>query len=574
MSGNMLASFEAERKKAPRAANALLGGWLNDDSTRAALYAEMRASDREVLRFDSVEGTAYGGKARQAYLLSSRSDIELALKHFSVRPYAALGGGRFMLAIDDPQLHDAQREFAARHLRYDPKLVEDCATEAFRRAAILPLKQARFDLPTLAEQAALRFVEQLFGLPEVDFAVLAGTMRRAYLELTFRIIGRHFDDELEPRLPLPSDIVPLDQCLRGLFNGSRTEKTSPPPWSSRHLKGETIVERMRAFPNGHPHDMLEAILTGLMAGTVGNVQAAVTIALDDFFSAPDGRISEARRAALDGDDDALWNLIRAALTRNPPAAFLARLADGSHVIVEENGQRQPIPKDAEVLLAIGGSGSPDLVFGGPSGDGGYVHQCVGEHLAKPLVRRIVREVLRLPGLAQSIDADSGAPVRPQKRWGVICREYPLTYSRRRQLNQSPLMVIMRIRPPVRENAGRIIRLIAAGAPTIEDALRESGHVHVAWFGLVSGGTELALYTVYDGEFDAYIEHFALNVELFDELFQFIEDPPPTPVRRHPKEFVEKIRQYDRAPVGNYFFSACPTMPVADIRNRLPPWERP
>ena len=35
---------------------------------------------------------------------------------------------------------------------------------------------------------------------------------------------------------------------------------------------------------------------------------------------------------------------------------------------------------------------------------------------------------------------------------------------------------------------------------------------------------------------------------------------------HPKQFVENIRKYNRAPLGEYFFSAYPTVAVADVIN--------
>jgi len=562
---NLLAKFDAERGKGPRAAAVLLRGWLEDDAQRAALYAQLQAAGRAALRFDSVEGTAAGEPAQPVHLLVRRDDIVAALKHGSVSPYAALGGGRFMLAIDDRELHDAQREFVARHLRYDGALLADCAAEAWRRASILPLKQPRFGLPELAEQTALRFVEQLFGLPETVFPILALTVARAYLELSFQIIGRHFDDQLDPRPPLPADIKDLQTRMRELFE-------DPPPadkaplWSRERLAGNTVVERCRDQPGGHPADMLATILTGLLAGTVGNVQAAATIAIDDFFN-DGGAIDEARRAARDDRDDELWSHVCEALTRKPPAAFLARAARAP-IRLDDAGAPMVVPAGGELLLGIGAAGLPQLVFGGASGDRDYMHQCVGEHLAKPLVLQIVKQVLLLPGLAQSFDTDDGRVRRPKKRWGVICSDYPLLHDSRRRLSKWPLMVVMRIKPPVAENAARIVRLIAAGAPTIEDALARSHHVHAAWFGLVSGGTELALFTVYDGDFDAYVQYFAAEVELFDSLFEFIDDAPPTPVRQNQKEFIERIRRYNRAPLGNYFFSAYPPVTVADIRNRL------
>ena len=122
---------------------------------------------------------------------------------------------------------------------------------------------------------------------------------------------------------------------------------------------------------------------------------------------------------------------------------------------------------------------------------------------------------------------------------------------------------MRLKSPVRDNADRVREVIRAGAPRIEEALRESRHVHFAWFELIESDTVLVLHTVYDGPFSAYIQHFALKVgDLFDALFECIENPPPMPVDEFPDEFVAHIQRYDRAPAMGYFFSAYPRSEVA------------
>jgi hypothetical protein len=99
---------------------------------------------------------------------------------------------------------------------------------------------------------------------------------------------------------------------------------------------------------------------------------------------------------------------------------------------------------------------------------------------------------------------------------------------------------------------------------VERALMDARNVHFAWFGLVENETHLAMYTVYDGDFDAYVEHFALKVPLFDEQFRYLDGAPPTPIRLHPKEFVDMIRKYNREPLGGYFYSAYPQAGVAGI----------
>ena len=124
---------------------------------------------------------------------------------------------------------------------------------------------------------------------------------------------------------------------------------------------------------------------------------------------------------------------------------------------------------------------------------------------------------------------------------------------------------MRIKSPLAENAERLRRVISSGAPRIQWALDDSRHVHMAWFEFMENDSLLALRTVYDGDFDAYIQHFALKTgELFDQLFESIEGAPPLPVSEHPNEFVETIRRYNRGPAGGYFFSAYPRTETARI----------
>src|SRR6185369_11882743 len=161
-----------------------------------------------------------------------------------------------------------------------------------------------------------------------------------------------------------------------------------------------------------------------------------------------------------GANDALKAMIWEALRLNPPAAFLPRRMK-KHV----NLGGTDIEKDSVVLVAVGGAtrdcknapddfrpdrGDPDpFIFGGPP-TSGFIHQCVGAHLAMPLATHIVRQVLRLPGLALSLDARTAQPLRLEKLWGIMCQKFPLEFQRDGVLTQSPLIVIMNVRAPVPE----------------------------------------------------------------------------------------------------------------------------
>jgi hypothetical protein len=191
----------------------------------------------------------------------------------------------------------------------------------------------------------------------------------------------------------------------------------------------------------------------------------------------------------------------------------------------------------------------------------------------PVINHVVRQLLMLDGLALSLDPRTGLPNRLQKRWGVMCTSFPLQYTRSSVLAQSALKVIMKIKSPVSEHAEALKKIIHYGAPRIEKKLRDAKHVHFAWFVFLENESRLALFTVYDRDFDAYIEYFALEVgSLFDRIFEHIEDAPPIPVKEFPKEFVDTIRRYNAHEVAGYLFSAYPLGDVAAITHHFGPEE--
>lgn len=570
----MLQQFDAlERKGASPSdryqANQLLYRWLNDDAQRARLYAQMKAAGRTTLRFPSLAYPATVERPGEAYLVTHPDDIAHALQHLSVAPYAALGGGQFMLAMDAGPEHTAQRNYALKLLDAVAGHAETSAKLAFRRASVLAFKRADFDLAALAEAFALRYVSVLFGFPDQAYGVLKGTMARLYEELCFQILGRHFSGEpMKPR-PFVEPKDKLDQWIIDMLDGTGpTERRISIRDAAKY--GRPVLAQMQDDDGGYDRQQLAVIVQGLMGGTIGNVQASVCIVFSEWFNRRiNGRplLIDARAALAAGEHRVLGGMMMNALMRNPPAAFLPRRSDGQSLRVAGAGS-DFIPKGAELVLALGAAERHELVFGGRRDDAGYIHQCVGQRVIYPALRHAAGRLLQQPGLAQVVTHPDVRPKPLEKRWGMICVSYPLQHDRGRQLRQRCLSVIMRVKEPVAEHAVDLLRVIAAGAPSIEEALNESRHVHFAFFQLLDGGRQLALFTVYDGDFDAYIEHFALKVELFDKLFEHIEDGPPLPVRSHPKEFIETIRRYDRQPVGDYFYSAYGGASVSKIRHGL------
>ncbi|MBS0450631.1 MAG: hypothetical protein JSS14_04910 [Proteobacteria bacterium] len=561
--------------------NRLLFEALRDDAGRSTLYAQLKQSGFPPLPFTSV--MRRGGKDAdkawpdvRAWLVTSAQDVSKVLRQGSVKPYAQLeSGGSFMLGQDELSQgelcpHRVQRNHALCALKFDEAERLNCAREAVRRAMVLPTKTYHFDLVAdVAEQAALRYIALLFGLTAKAHVYLQLGMRAGYTRLTFQIIGRHFlpDDGLAPSDS--KNAVKIRDDLYADILGAAHDTLRKEWWDENLLTHRNASLRLAA---DYPQDdeMLRIVISGLMVGTVGNVTSAIANTIDYFFCERSHGVRLIDMAVLyarANNGEALRGMIEHAMRYRPPAPFLTRTA--KHDMLLGSGKdRVQVRAGDELVLAMGADLpiDPELMFGGALNDGSYVHSCVGRHLAWPIIEETVRSVLLLPGLSQRIDPANNLPMPLAKSWGAICDEFPLQYQRDRRLNQQPLLFVLKIKEPVAENARKLMLLTKAGAAVVERALEEAHNVHFAWFLLVENCTHLAFFTVYDGDFDAYVEHFALRVPLFDEQFKYLVDAPPTPIQLYPKEFVQTIKDHNRTALVDYFYSAYPTACVADIQN--------
>jgi len=572
----------------PDARNRLLLAWLEDDEHRSALFrliCEERGGrlvfpsrDSGQRDCDCVDLGATRAQPvtshRMVKLVTNRPALEEVLLNeqgrYSSRIYAELGGGGFMLALDPSAgpAHDVQRAAYEECFPAKPAQIWPLAQMACDEAAVMALRTSDFDLAHFAEQAALRFCQLLMGYSFRDYPMLEETLRAAYRGLVYQVLGRHFvTDPLA--IPVAKQALGLllartsklidayeaedEDELKGCKDPARP--TSPVP----------VLEALAGYTGSLNGEQRAVIAVGAAVGTVGNVQAAACIAVKALFASA-GDMETAKAIICDPSPDkdgirARWQrLIQAAIAANPPIPFLPRFD------LKPNGE------PAEILLALGGgtqrNGVDPLIWGLPP------HHCAGQVLAWPLVVEIVCRVMSLPGLQERRDAIDASVIGLKKRWGFACESYPLTYQRERRIAQSSLNVAMRLRSPVQKYAAVVREVIRAGAPRIEEALRSARHVHFAWFELTEGDTVLVLHTVYDGPFFAYIQDFALRVgDLFDALFECIENPPPMPVGKFPNEFVAHIQRYDRAPTMGYFFSAYPNSEVARIQRAERAWGR-
>jgi hypothetical protein len=126
--------------------------------------------------------------------------------------------------------------------------------------------------------------------------------------------------------------------------------------------------------------------------------------------------------------------------------------------------------------------------------------------------------------------------------------------------QRPFLVIL----PTRSRLAfiEIQLLLRARSRGITKDLDTVGTPHFAQF-VPLEDNQIGFFTVYDGSFDKYIADFTKNIgHVFDIIFKFTKDPPPSPCQKHLQEFIDFAASASRAPIG--FYQAYPGLSVQDI----------
>jgi hypothetical protein len=104
-------------------------------------------------------------------------------------------------------------------------------------------------------------------------------------------------------------------------------------------------------------------------------------------------------------------------------------------------------------------------------------------------------------------------------------------------------------------------LRARGRGTTKD-LDKVGTPHFAQF-VPLEDNQIGFFTVYDGSFEKYIADFTKNIgPIFDLIFKFTKNPPPSPCRKHLQQFIDFAAGANRTPIG--FYQAYPGLSVQDI----------
>ncbi len=109
--------------------------------------------------------------------------------------------------------------------------------------------------------------------------------------------------------------------------------------------------------------------------------------------------------------------------------------------------------------------------------------------------------------------------------------------------QMHMNLVMPLADQTAVGRAKAIQAVAANIDELFTGLSNVGTVHFARFDLVGGN--LCMFSVYDGDFRAYIRDFiSVFGSVFDSLLGLVADPPPSPSTQHPEAFVDWIHRHD------------------------------
>ncbi len=135
---------------------------------------------------------------------------------------------------------------------------------------------------------------------------------------------------------------------------------------------------------------------------------------------------------------------------------------------------------------------------------------------------------------------------------------------------NPFLVVLPIKSKLAFIEVKMILRIR-GSGTTKD-LDKVGTPHFAQF-VPLEDNQIGFFTVYDDSFDKYIADFTKNIgPVFDLIFKFTKDPPPSPCRKYLQEFIDFAAGANRTPIG--FYQNYPGLSVQDIRALIADSESP
>ena len=89
-------------------------------------------------------------------------------------------------------------------------------------------------------------------------------------------------------------------------------------------------------------------------------------------------------------------------------------------------------------------------------------------------------------------------------------------------------------------------------PDLAKAQDDLGTVHFSRF-MVEGDEKLLFLSDIDGEVDQHIERLVDSAgPVFDAIFEYVDDPPATPVADNPDRAIKWLKHHVREPIDTYF----------------------
>jgi hypothetical protein len=137
----------------------------------------------------------------------------------------------------------------------------------------------------------------------------------------------------------------------------------------------------------------------------------------------------------------------------------------------------------------------------------------------------------------AVGAAVWARLEPPRPWPVVESMAPGDNLQR------AMNLVMPLHPRALMRRGRLAADLVAATEMIVVGLNNVGTVHFARFTLV--GRNLCMVSIYDGDVTGYLRDFITVIgQAFDAILGYVKDPPPTPVGRHPDEFIAWIAAHD------------------------------
>ena len=136
--------------------------------------------------------------------------------------------------------------------------------------------------------------------------------------------------------------------------------------------------------------------------------------------------------------------------------------------------------------------------------------------------------------------------------------------------QSPLTLVMPLKSPedasVLEKEILALEQLPPDRNPIRVALNKIETVHFARFVFLDTfKTKIAVITVYDGEFEDYINDFIDSIGgVFDRILSHVADAPATPVKENRRAFIEYVRTHDLKSLSP-IYSAYPEASVMRLK---------